>query len=198
MAGHIPPAFIKYRMFKSKRPQAVKIDKTRLSLEINGTAVYPGIDLHSSHWAGLRKSLKAKRLGIMEKKNLGVMWRETVYLIDNPVLSVFDKKLEFAPRIHQFEQPPAAHLADNLWRTGAFICFYGGVLFRWIAQVAGDSEAAELFYKRAENKAEAEFGPARKTENGLLWKTNHAEIMLNIGGSEAVLLLTHRPDRLAG
>ena len=139
-------------MFKPKVPQMAKVDKARYSLELNGNSVYPGVDLHSSHWAGLRKALKAKRLNVMEKRNLGAMWRETVYAVENPVFKAFEGKLEFGPRIHQFEKPPAAHLSENLWRTGAVICFYGGLLFRWIAQVAGDSEAAELFFNRAEIK----------------------------------------------
>jgi hypothetical protein len=183
-------------MFKPKIPQKVKVDKARFSLEINGKAVYPGIDLHSSEWAKLRKALKADRLNMMEKRNLGAMWRETVYSIENPTLKAFEGKLEFAPRIHQFEDPPAAHLSENLWRTSAIICFYGGLLFRWIAQVAGDSEAAELFFKRAEAKVGEEFGPPSRTDNGLTWKTPQGDMMVNKGGAEAVLLLTYRPDRL--
>ena len=133
---------------------------------------------------------------MIEKRNLGALWRETMYLIENPKMSAFNKGFWFGPRIHQFEEPPAVHLAESLWRTSALVCFYNGRLFRWIAQVTGDSEAAELFYKRAETKVEAEFGPSKKNDRGLVWNTAEAEIMLNIGPVEAVLLLTHRPDKL--
>ncbi len=174
-----------------------KIDSAKLALKINGVAVTPGVNLHSSQWAGLRKSLSPKRIGMLEKRNLGALWRETMYRIENPTLAAFDEKVEFAPRIHQFEPPPAAHLEESLWRTSAIICFWEARLFRWIAQVAGDSQAAELFYQRAETKIEAEFGSPESTPKGLVWTPGPTEIMLNIGSAEAVLLLTHRPDRLA-
>jgi hypothetical protein len=191
-----PGLSIEWVMSKSNRKPTQKLDDPNLALELNGISLSPGIDLHSSQWAGLRESLKAKRLGMMEKRNLGALWRETMYRVDNPTLSAFEGEFSFAPRSHQFEEPPAAHLADSLWRTSGLICFWGGHLFRWIAQVSGDSQAAELFFSRAEAKAGSLFGPSKKTDRGLIWKLGDGELMLNMGPAEAVLLLTFRPDRL--
>lgn len=185
-------------MPKSNGQHRKKIDSAKLSLKINGITITPGMDLHSSQWAGLRESLAAKRLGMLEKRKMGALWRETMYRIDNPTLAAFDGKLEFSPRIHQFEPPPATHLSESLWRTSALVCFWEGRLFRWISQVSGDSQAAELFYQRAEAKVEAEFGPPKTSWKGLVWTPDDTEIMLNIGSVEAVLLLTHRPDKLGG
>ncbi len=183
-------------MTKTNGKTGGKTDPDKLILAVNGIALSPGIDLHSSHWAGLRKSLEAKRLGMMEKRQMGALWRETMYYIENPSLAALGGGLEFAPRIHQFDPPPADHLSESLWRTSAHVCFWGGRLFRWIAQVAGDSKAAELFHQRAEAKAEALFGTPERSGKGLVWKTGQAEIRLNMGPAEAVLLLTCRPDSL--
>ena len=183
-------------MAKTKSKSDQKVDLKKLALVVNGISLTPGLDLHSSQWAGLRKTLKAKRLGLMEKRQVGALWRETMYLVENPALTALDGDLEFAPRIHQFDPPPADHLSESLWRTGVHICFFGGRLFRWIVQVAGDSKAAELFQRRVEDKAGALFGEPKRSREGLLWSVGPAELRFTRGPAEAVLLLTYRPDSL--
>ncbi len=167
-----------------------------LFLVVNGQLIRPGQDANAPGWGRLRKEIGAKRQGLAAKRRLGARWRESLYVVFNPELELLDGHLVLKPRAEALQEPPAAHLAESQWRTTAYLSFWGGKLFRWIAEVAGDSEAAELFYNRARRAIEESFGLGQASPHGLVWKSETAELRLGCGSDNMIVMFTIRPDRV--